>query len=415
MYDYKVLRFPLTFIFKIDEILSKHYSKQLKREKFYLIIELIQRRSQQFPGIKTHLQKARLKSEYLQSHIGRDYKKYFDILIDENILKTDNRYIVGEKCKDFWIDYKILNAVKMEDLFIDGSVEISDIVYRKIRKNLVAPEKGHLAYQFNLLMSDKFYFDFDEAESWLITQVRNGLRCDSPKYNCYKRMMFDLQDKYIITVEDEKTGRIFTNFNLCKRELRSFCYFRDLKTGVLSKLKSLDLKSSQPFLLASQLLKENPDSTDCLNFYKTVVEDDIYNYFLKRFIELNGSTTYKNYDGTICSIESRQDVKPEFLKVLFKGNAGFAALEKVFKEDFPEVFAFIKAKKDKGESNALAIELQFIEASIFLEAHRRIVKLGMDCLTVHDSLYFKDSNYDKVKSILTEVFIERGYSGFILS
>lgn len=407
----KTIPFALPFILKVDYHLSKIYSKTLKRERFFALLLLIERQSAKHPIKELRYKKARLKAAYVMKLIGRNYQEYIKILIEKGILNTDNFYMEGQKSKDYWTTNKFKKSVTMDSLILSSGIEITDNLYLKLRKERLRPNKDYLQYQYDLLESDKFIFNVKLANEWLKNEVENGLDINSNKYNCYKRMIFDLETKDIITVEDEKTGRIFTSFNLCKRELRQFCFIKNDEWDEQIHLDSFDLKSSQPYLLASLLLKENPDNKDVLKFYDIVTKRDIYEYFLYHFktIYPDGFIT----EDQVMNLKTRDDIKPEFLKVLFKDNRGFAVLEKIFKQEFSGVLKFIQDKKRK-QSNKLALNLQQEESNIFISAYKECIKQKIDCLTVHDSLYFKEINKDKVYLILTNIFNSLGYINYKL-
>lgn len=152
-------------------------------------------------------------------------------------------------------------------------------------------------------------------------------------------MVLDLYDKRIIAVEGEKGGRIFTNFNLIKRELRAFCTIDGVN------LSYLDLKCSQPFLLASYLFQKYPE--EAKDFYNIVINDDIYLWFLKKWQD-SGKSSYLSFNPKENRklpkyIETRDDAKIEFLKMIFKSSGETPQFEIIFKNEFPELYKKFKA------------------------------------------------------------------------
>ena len=409
------ITFSKPFVEMVDTILTPHYSKILKRERFFTFLHLVEIQSTRQPDKDLRYDKARLKAAYIKNLIGENYQKYLNVLYSHKIVEVDNTYIVGQKCRDYWITKDFKNDLyemtkNKQHIYETEDVEISLDLYKKVTKEFLPPTDQTLLVQYNLLKSNNFYFDSIEANKWLENLVETEqIDIKSNRFNVYKRMMINFEDKNIFVKEDETTGRIFTNFNLCKRELRDFCYIID-EDGTKSRLMSVDLKSSQPFLLASLLLQEHPENKNVKEFYRIITEEDIYDYFKTRFIEHNGSNTIF-VNRKLISIYTRDDVKIEFLKVLFKNNRGNVALENIFKEDFPDVLEFIRILK-RTKSNELAILLQIKESKIFIEVFKNLCQLSIDSLTVHDSLYFKEVDIKIILDVLNSKMEQLGYKNF---
>jgi len=422
--NYKLTRFSRAFINKVDELLQNDYSKKLPREKFYMFYELIERQSTSHPEKTFRNIKARLKASYISNLLGwRHYKSIIDISIEKGIIQTDNSYIVGQKSKDYWIALNFANDVEIEELTIQEYIMTNNsTLYKKIKSSYNRSEfdrKHWGAYK----MLNQIEFDYPSAIKWLSNLVTEGyfdtdITFATHKYNTYQRMINDMNDKKWVIVEDNKTGRIFHTFNLIKRELRGFCYVNG------ESLVQSDLKSSQPYFLASRLLKTNGEDENIKTFYEDVTKKDIYTELLKEYVSLNGHNAFQSYKlkrehGKVVSCEksieyfdSRDDIKPEFLKVMYKGINGGAALLNVFKQAYPSVYKEINKIKST-DKKYLPLTLQKDEATIFIEAYKNVSSTEW-CLSCHDSLYVKSSDKDFMLETVIAEFEKHGYKDYEL-
>jgi len=410
------IKFSLAFTSQVDSLLKDVYSRKLQREKFFLFLELIERQSCSYTNKDIRYERARLKAEYIKHLLGRNYVDIVSALLDHNIIETDNQYIVGEKSKDYWIADSFMTKIELEDIYTMEEIIINDFnTYVKLEKEYKLNKE-----KFPELLDtlDSIEFDYSAALNWFANLdtntyfIKSDGSFNTNKFNCYYRMINDINEKKWIIVEDEKTGRIFNTFNLVKRELREFCYING------EQLVCSDLKSSQPYFLASYLLKLYPVNSEVIRLFDVIKNDDIYNYCLTRYTELKGDNLYNEY----CSkelkmitkaITNRNDSKVQFVKLLFKGNKGSAAFEIVFKNDFPFIYNAIKELK-KENKNELAIQLQSTESDVFISTYKHLSKNGIDCLPVHDSIYVKKSDYDVMLKTLKNEFDKQGFKDYKL-
>lgn len=403
------MKFSLPFIREIDIKLKNIYSKRLSRERFFLLYELIERKSMEYPEVTFRNIKARLKAEYIKNYLGKYYQEYIDISISHNIICSDNHYIVGKKSKDYWLNINLVNKIKLEELIMQEEILIED---EKLFNKIKEIRKKDIDKKHWKLISFLNRIEFDETSAiqWLMNLVKNGFFINKDgidntrKFNVYQRMINDMIDKNWVCVQDEKTGRIFHTFNLIKRELRNFCYVDG------QKLVSSDLKSSQPYFLASRLIKMYPYNENIISFFNDITENDIYSLILDRYIQINGSNEYKEiilhkdkpFEWITKEFKDRNDIKPQFLKVLYKDNKGYASLVSVFKQYYPEVFKVITELK-KTAKEELPLLLQTDEAKVFITTFNNI-KEEIWCLPVHDSLYVKEQDKQYMLDMLNYNF-----------
>jgi len=409
----KTIKFSLAFTTKVDEILKNIYSKRVSRERVFTFLEIVETQSYNHPEKQFRYERARLNTDYLRKLLGRNATEIIYTLLNNNIISTNNHFIVGEKSKDYWISDSFMDIINNVELDIQTDIYIDNEFLNNNISTIYNPKFNNILKTLN-----KLTFDYHGAMNWLLSLDKNVhfTKIDGTlninKFNCYYRMIQNVNDKKWIVVEDEKTGRIFTTFNLIKRELREFCYLEG------EKLVSSDLKSSQPYFLASYLLNKYNDNKNVQLFFNTITTSDIYTYFLDRYVELNGSNSYEDYNTTKFINETkyitcRNDVKPQFCKVLFKNNKGPAALLNVFKTDFNDVYNYIKELKNV-KSNELALTLQSNESEIFIGTSNKLFNNDILNLTAHDSIYVKKSDKNIMLEFLNSEFVCNGYQKYEL-
>ena len=84
-----------------------------------------------------------LHSRILLEQCGNNYKQIIDYLIKHELLKTDNRYVVGEKSKSYWFTEKVLRSKVKEhylkfDTIINRRQKINNTYSQALAKNVIA-------------------------------------------------------------------------------------------------------------------------------------------------------------------------------------------------------------------------------------------------------------------------------------
>ncbi|MCF8378449.1 MAG: hypothetical protein K9H49_02660 [Bacteroidales bacterium] len=102
--------------------------------------------------------------------------------------------------------------------------------------------------------------------------------------------------------------------------------------------------------------------------------------------------------------------KIEFMRFPFKGAGGGSMLQNIISKELPELYNIIKAEKKRTN---LSVMLQRIESSIFIPVQHKFVNEG--CLSVHESLYFRDDLAVRVQNELKEQFQVTGFDNFKLN
>jgi len=185
-------------------------------------------------------------------------------------------------------------------------------------------------------------------------------------------------------------------------------------------LGSLDLRSSQPTILANLLLKDpvfidsisqsrNKKMKDYLDVFHSVEIDntaDIYGFLEsctsyereEGFYErLAGTIEIKNKEGNVIDYsaeDKRQYAKLEMMRVLFSGPGYNSHVIKI-DDEFPGLSKVIRsvkkafAEKYNDDKNHFTLFLQLVEGYIFIERiYERLAELDIPSLSKHDSILF---------------------------
>jgi len=390
------IKYSTSFLNTIDRLLESSYSDINSRNDFLQVFYLLDR-LMMFDKNKEYAQFdiASMRDLFKRKKGKRILSDLLFILKDKNIIDmTDFYFNLKDKSKSRTRKYKyteyFLDQI-IEDEISFKTENISRDFYERLQKEHITL-KPHLLEQYNLLKSDRFKIDIIEASQWLLDNLKNKLITKN-QYHIHQRVILSLDDKTgLFVVEDEKTGRVFTNFSCMKKELRKFCTIDN------EHLNSYDLKSAQPYLLISELIKQY-NYQDLHELYNIITNKDLYLYFISKS------------DKRL----SRDESKIEFMRYLYKDNRGSVPFEIIIKKEFPNVYMIIrdfKNKLKKSNSN-LALYLQRKESDIFVMSMCNNISKGV--LTVHDSVYFKNSLEQEIKNNLKQNLNNNQYFNFTLA
>jgi len=209
------------------------------------------------------------------------------------------------------------------------------------------------------------------------------------------------------------TGRVFNGITGLKRELRP-----TLRIGG-EPLAGVDIACAQPALLALEMARGTPPNGP------------------------KGRATYKHYAGSSLAPASpvpapapvpcpdsfaslvlsgrlyeflaertgltRDVVKRRFLvDVLAKKGRYPSAVERAFREAFPEVYRFVRTV-NRNDPAELIRRLQGLESRLVIERVAPLLVGRVPCITLHDAIYSRRSALDTVEEAFEEVFAETGF------
>jgi len=265
-----------------------------------------------------------------------------------------------------------------------------------------------------------------------------------------KRKVAQIINKQFFAEISSSNGRLHTNFTSLNNQAIKYLRFKN-EEGDDEFLNGLDLRSSQPTILANLLQKDelfinslksskNPELIRHLDFFLKLEIDATHgNQFLHAcleqgengFYEQLASTIELNGDSDVNTSSKRSIAKKEMMRVLFtssKFKSSLVDMEKVF----PGVLQIIRQIKQAFEiefnddKNHFTLFLQLIEAYIFIEkVYLKFAEKDIPSFTKHDSILFprnfedyitNDEGYrvnvpsEKI-SIINDVFSDIGFKG----
>lgn len=372
------LYFTKGFLSLMDEYLEDVYSNELKREDFLHLFYTLERGRAKTDNMIELPRDVRNNFGRTKINGVMDWKfvNMVDICEEKRMIYSTgySNFKGRESCKAYGYTLDFSQKLLMRELEFQFC-EISEKTYYQIYKNYSVPEDPLLLQHYNTICD----LEMDISKASDFVKNYSGERL----FRIVREICVIAYNDRIVVIEDPQTKRLYTSFNMMKKELREFCSYKG------EGLSSLDLRSSQPYLLASILLKENPGNYEVQQFYKLVTEHDLYEWFIEKW----GGFDYHTYE------EARKFSKDLFFGYLYKSNKSTNSSQLVMQEYFPEIFNLIRSKKRTEE---LWLTLQKLEANIFIPVCNMFVDRG--CLSVHDSLYFPLSLKEEVEYTLSKQF-----------
>ena len=190
-------------------------------------------------------------------------------------------------------------------------------------------------------------------------------------------------------------------------------------------IKSYDLKSSQPTILANLLIK-NPKFLNSIigsKFKKLnsfiVRNKDVFFILNERdwFSEFLNTDIYSSI-GHELGNTNRAMSKKGMMMLLFTEPETYSPFIKPLRTLFPEYLEGLLAVKHSFKENhmsskkSLPVFLQMVEAHVFLEIiYPALAEAGIPALTKHDSILFPKSRYLEVEKIVADCFEKIGFRG----
>lgn len=361
---------------------------------------------------------------HLQDCGLKDYRKHLNWLIDNDILETDNHYVVGKKSKSYRLTDKYLKA---------------DLDRIKIQTRIKSLQRTY-PFKSSCWVERKLFSYLQEIKVDVNTfQDHNYLKLSVFRQNVIKTSTEYINQKKLYLKRDSTSKRLHHNLTNLNKTVRPYVRYKH------EKLVSIDIINSQPFF--ATILTQNGffltkkelfllKSTELVTFSE-IIE---YNLQLSDILPINTPSfmlsllskpsldeSFTKY-VTHCSkgtfyefLSSRMNLFPvkrsqvkKMIFVTFFSRNGFnhlpfeeAQLKRKFEHEFPrmyEIFHFIKSKSKK----ALAILLQSIESYVMLEIIvPAIIKRHplIPIFTIHDSIVTTQSNEELISEIMEkEIF-----------
>ena len=421
-------------------------SKVMKDKIYVLLDSITQSKLKKSLHINpyTYLNGKKLKYLY-----GNCYPFLLKVLINANVIESNNSYTVGKQSKGYryTIDYR-------ESLPVLIRITNTTLIKKFTNSNVtINSGYNHLEHFINGLRVDvqqaeKYIFTLYERKhkKYLIdvdvffTNQFNKevLTQEVPKNPIFwlyhqLRAIYLLHNKQFRFKVDDSGYRLHTNLTNIKKELRAFVTYNDVE------LVSVDYVNSQP-LLSTILLNKSfwskGTSINTINLSNItfdnkevnlidniIININSYSYtMIPTFNKDNDSKGIEQYislceDGVLYEYlqsnlglenSSRKDVKSSVFQILFTDNRFIgqkqAEPKRAFRDLFPEVYKLMSLVKRK-DSKFLPLLLQRIESEILLNRVSKRIEIEQPSLpifTIHDSLVTTSGNEFYVQSIMLE-------------
>jgi hypothetical protein len=381
--DYLLQFVSKDFQYLTQQKVSKHKGVNLKSSYLIDIINLLL--------IKFYFSDStevifNLSSTILKKKYGEYYNYYIDYLCENGFMSLVSKYFVGKKANSYKLDTKYVYDVircKSYDSFLlkkyknrlDAS--ITEMNLSKIPSNI----KSRLVDSLN-----EIDIDYDSSVNYLNELKRKKLIDDS-KYQKNMISIESIKNKSIYFNFDDY-GRFHTNFTILKKEVRN--QYLSINNEMLAEI---DISNSQPLFFGVLLKKELPHiNGDTKKYFDLVKNGLLYDDIIKK-----------------SNLKTKSEAKEVIYKVLFGDNVkSNKKMNKIFRDLYPSVHEYIlEFKEMKKNYKELSHELQKMESEfIFNTVIKEIYETYPNIIlfTVHDSIIFPKSYYDRVKVIYDKHF-----------
>jgi hypothetical protein len=366
-----------------------------------------------------------LNAKILQSKI-RAYNRCLSYLIEKGIIETDNRFILGEKCRGYKLALK----------YAEREYRIEDITKRSlIRKRgdqLVQDKKFIKNYEFLAKwFNESLKIDRDGAinrlEALKHDEAQKGKKGSEERYFLRLATVDQINKENFHLNVDGTSKRFHSNLTNLKSSLRNYITYNG------QQLCSIDIKNSQPFISSILFKKEfydkdhkglslyslskeiyektkcgfggileeleeisniitlvKPDKTQCssdLELYLTLIDKGRLYPFM--------SDAYYKKSGIKLDVgikEERDQIKKSIFLSFYSHNKYFyqenAEMKRLFADIFPTVYKIFSLLKVK-QYELLAVILQLVESEIVINRVAKRISREypeLPIFTIHDSI-----------------------------
>lgn len=330
--------------FKVIHFLSSLVERGLQRDKLFIYYNV--------------------KSKNLKRTYGdRYYRQVITYCVAHSYIIPCNHYLKGHYSKSY----------KLNEPFFKGRLFSTTISAR------IKEEPTDFTFQPYLA-----YVSFDsDAQATLNRHIRHFRSFD--RIYAWRYSFNGVLNERFWVRRHSETGRVFTNITSLPKVLRRHVLLCGEATA------EIDIKNSQPFLAATLYPNSCAEKARYLELVKS-----------GEFYEAINQQLSVPYDLP----KKRDNLKCRIFKEVFFGQAlnRYEALT-VFSNLFPELSAIIKSKKKNGNTSALPLHLQSIEARAMIgNVHTRAVGAGVPIITIHDSALVRVRDVDRVADWIKEAF-----------
>ncbi len=432
------------------------FKRKVKIDVFYFILDQITK-GVWLTNIEDNRGIIEIHSTKLQS-LNHDYKEYVEYLVANNIIATDNHYIIGSKSKGYYfVNLKLNLEEPLEEILVTDTVikdKLGSQFYWEFITKHETKHYGHLTKWFNkdlkidykpaLKKLDKVFckarqpkvYSKEEIEEEGVKKFKNLIAIN----NIHKQSFFCSVDYNI--------GRFHSNLSTLNKKLRPFITYKG------KNLVNIDVRNSQPLLSTAILKKEfwtrehsgmniyrfpsalnllsgspidsyavKSFSLDHLEELDVVFKDAetvimLVTFLLEKYSDsfsewIFAAESGKFYEKVFKKIHPgepfrKDEVKVAMLKFFFSENKHTSKDKKLIMDAFPEVTEVFERLKQKDHVTLSHI-LQRLESTLMIEfVSRRIAeeKPDLPFFTIHDSIATFEEEVEYVTRVIEETFIK---------
>jgi hypothetical protein len=320
-------------------------------------------------------------SPILQKLYGMRYHLLLEYLIENEIIVKTRNYSTENGTSN---EYKL--KIKLEEVL---TYQSADFVFNKKhrihweeRRNKVINENSPIPITIRSKILDDLHSvtlkDFEES-----VKMINKLITHNPRKYIKNLMMITSLSNGDIFWEFDDHGRFHSNLTSLMKEVRDTQLLIDGEP-----VKSIDIKTSQPFFLVQIMKKEwlINDQIEFQHFIRLVETRDLYDHFINRYPD---------------RFKDRKSVKPMVFRCLFDEEPYKHIYKELFKNEFPEIYEFLQYYHvNYGESlwkTLQRMESELIYGNIYQSITNQFPYIKL--FTVHDSIHFQERYHDQIKLI----------------
>lgn len=391
-----------------------------------------------------------LNVDILKKQLGRDYKKFINLLINLEIIKTDNGFISSGLAKNLTHTkgVKVSPQSKKYGLTLKAkAMEIAKVgvLTERIEKKIVKIKQDDI----NQYIKDKdvHYKILNNIKhlTFSINTLEDALNLakieDKTKLNHYTNSFNELIELNKNTTLEGLKNSIVFHYSANNKVGRVYHYYTNtpkvyrehLRHSDGSVLVELDLKNSQPLILmllffkAVTYTKNNIPLSESIHINNDIIlwfennKEDLIKTIAKtnsEFLELTTEldilfdkmiegSFYKSIAESIGNSIDYKGLKIRVLKSFFSyPNENLSETEIIIKNKYPYFFEFILQIKKQRSNKELSHLAQIYESSIFINKVFKELNEDVFAIPIHDSIITTESDVYIVKRIITEAIAD---------
>lgn len=426
----------------------KPTDKNLLIDKTNIVIHNIVNANRHIRTIQDY-QPTALNVQILKHQLGRNYKEIINLLLDIDIIETDNKYLTSSTANKISkeTNFKVNPQSKNYGLTANAKqMQIAKVgvLTKRIEKKILITKAKELDHylkddvHFKIInnLKDLTFIINNLDEALELIDLKNQIVTDHAT-DCFNAL-HKLND--ITSIEQLKTSLDFF-YSANNKGARVFHYYsnipklfrENLRHSDGTRLVELDLKNSQPLILTLLFFKAVTSTINDIPTAKnTKANNNVVNWFdanrntliksiaptqtefLMLTAELNllfdemvNRTFYSTILDEMQVQISEKQVKKNVLKSLYSyPNEKLTETDSIIKNLYPYFFEFIRLIKKLRSNKELSHLAQLYESNVFIDKVFTQLDSNIFAIPVHDSLLVKESDLHLVKRIIIEAIAD---------